>query len=407
MNKTRLAIALGFVAVTALALLAGCSKPAAQDGPPPGPPPVSVAAAIERQVIETDEFPGRIEAVEQVEVRARVTGYIQSINFKPGAEVKKGDLLFQVDPRPFENEVARAEANLAGTRAQLDLARIELARLEKLLADQATSRREYDDAAARVRNLEAQLRSNQAALDGARLNLSYTRVTAPVSGRVGKAEITVGNLVQGEVPNSPLLTTVVSSNPIYASFEIDERVFLKYVAKARGRAAQLPVAVGLADEEGFPHVGRLEFVDNRVDTQSGTARMRAVLENKDGRLTPGLFARVKIGDALQPRQVVLITDRAIGTDQNRRFVLVVDGENKAQYREVRLGRVVDRLRVIEEGLKPGELIVVNGLQRVRPGQPITPQTVQMEAGGEAPAAKRPDRMVAAGSNHVATHSEER
>jgi multidrug efflux system membrane fusion protein len=277
MNKARLAIPLGLVALVALGGLAGCSKPAAQGGPPAGPPPVSVAAAIERQVIDTDEFSGRIEAVEQVEVRARVTGYIQSINFRPGAEVKKGDLLFQIDPRPFANEVARAEANLANTRAQVDLARLELARFEKLLADQATSRREYDDAAARVHSLDAQLRANQAALDGARLNLSYTRVTAPVSGRVGKAEITVGNLVQGEVPNSPLLTTVVSSNPIYASFEIDERVYLKYVAKARGRATQLPVAVGLADEEDFPHIGRLEFVDNHIDRQSGTALMRAVL----------------------------------------------------------------------------------------------------------------------------------
>jgi multidrug efflux system membrane fusion protein len=388
MNKARLAIPLGFVALVALGGLAGCSKPAAQSGPPPGPPPVSVAAAIERQVIDTDEFSGRIEAVEQVEVRARVTGYIQSINFRPGTEVKKGDLLFQIDPRPFANEVARAEANLANTRAQVDLARLELARFEKLLADQATSRREYDDAAARVHSLDAQLRANQAALDGARLNLSYTRVTAPVSGRVGKAEITAGNLVQGEVPNSPLLTTVVSLAPIYASFDIDERVYLKYVAKARGRAAQLPVAVGLADEEGFPHPGRLEFVDNHVDPQSGTARMRAVLDNQDGRLTPGLFARVKIGDATQPRRAVLITDRAVGTDQSKRFVFVIDGENKAQYREVKLGRVADGMRVIEEGLEPGELIVVNGLQRVRPGTPVTPQTVPMEAGGPARRANR-------------------
>ena len=330
-----------------------------------------------KEIVETDEFPGRIEAIDQVEVRARVTGYIQSVHFKSGTEVKKGDLLFLIDPRPFEAAVAQAQATLGNTRAQLDLARTVLARNQALLAERATSKREYDEAAASVRSLEAQLRANQAALDTARLNLSYTRVTAPVSGRVGKAEITPGNLIQGEVPNSPLLTTVVSSNPIYVSFEVDEGAFLKYVANARGGA--LPIAVGLADEPGFPHVGRLEFVDNRVDPQTGTVRMRAVLDNKSGRFTPGLFARVKLGNAAQPRVAVLVADRAIGTDQSKRFVLVVDGENNAQFREVKIGRLVDGLRVIESGLEPGELIVVNGLQRTRPGAPVTPEKVPMDA----------------------------
>jgi multidrug efflux system membrane fusion protein len=351
---------------------------------------------VEKEIVETDEFPGRIEAVEQVEVRARVTGYIQSVNFQPGTEVRKGEVLFLIDPRPFENEVARADANVANTRAQFEVARTDFERSEKLLAERVTSRREYDDAVARVRSLEAQLRANQASLETARLNLSYTRVTAPVSGRVSKAEITVGNLIQGEVPNSPLLTTVVSLNPIYASFEVDERAYLKYVGKARARAAQLPVAVGLADEEGFPREGKLGFIDNRVDAQSGTVRMRALLDNKDGRLAPGLFARVQIGDAAQPRRAVLVTDRAIGTDQSKRFVLVVDAEGKAQYRGVKIGRLVDGLRVIEEGLKPGEAIVVNGLQRVRPGMPVTPQTVPMEADRNAPAGKRAGRVAAAG-----------
>ncbi|HEX9302577.1 MAG TPA: efflux RND transporter periplasmic adaptor subunit [Casimicrobiaceae bacterium] len=377
------------LAVGALAVLAGCSKPEAQGGPPPGAPPVSVAAALERDVIETDEFPGRIEAVDSVEVRARINGYIQSVQFKPGAEVHKGDALFVIDPRPFEAEVARAEATLATTRAQLDLARTELARNEQLLADQATSKREYDDAQAKVRQLDAQIRANQASLETARLNLAYTRVTAPINGRVGKAEITVGNLVQGEAPNSPLLTTVVSSSPIYASFEADEGAYLKYIGKARGGA--LTVAVGLADEQGFPHAGRLEFVDNRVDRQTGTVRMRAILDNKEGRFTPGLFARIKLGDSATPRKAVLVTDRAIGTDQSKRFVLVLSGENKAEYREVRIGRLVDGLRVVENGLKPGEVIVVNGLQRVRPGAPVTPQTVPMEAN----ASPAPSERVAA------------
>jgi membrane fusion protein, multidrug efflux system len=397
MNASSLAYRFSPIAFLMLVALAGCGEPAAQSGAPKGgPPPVSVAAAVEKDIVDTDEFPGRIEAVEQVEVRARVTGYLQSVNFQAGAEVRKGDTLFLIDPRPFENEVARAEANLANMRAQLEVARTEFERSEKLLAERATSKREYDDAAARVRSLEAQLRANQAALETARLNLSYTRVTAPVSGRVGKAEITVGNLIQGESSNSPLLTTVVSLNPIYAAFEIDERAYLKYAAAARVRAAHLPVAVGLTDEEGFPHTGRLEFVDNRVDTRSGTARIRAVLDNRDGRLAPGLFARVKIGDSSRPRKAVLVSDRAIGTDQSKRFVLVVNGGGTAQYREVKPGRIVDGLRVVEEGLKPGELVVVNGLQRVRPNTPVTPQTVPMEADRQAPAPKRPDRVAAAG-----------
>jgi multidrug efflux system membrane fusion protein len=284
--------------------------------------------------------------------------------------------LFVIDPRPFQAELARAEAALTNTRAQLDLARTELKRSELLLAEQATSRREYDDAVAKVRSLEAQLKALDAQVDIARLNLAYTRVTSPIDGRVGKAEITVGNLVQGEGPGSPTLTTVVSTDPVYASFEADEAAYLKYIAAARKGVS---VAVGLADEEGFPHQGRLEFVDNRVDPQTGTVRMRAILQNRHGRFAPGLFARVRVADGSAPRKAVLVSDRAIGTDQSKRFVLVVNRDNKAEYREVRLGRQVDGLRVVEDGLAAGERIVVNGLQRVRPGAPISPQPVAMAA----------------------------
>ena len=363
------------LALAGMALLQGCSKPQAQPAAPP-PPAVSVAAAVEREVMFTDEFPGRIEAVESVQVRARVSGYLQSVNFRPGAMVRKGDLLFVIDPRPFQAEVARAEAALTNTRAQLDLARTERKRSELLLAEHATSRREHDDAVAKVRSLEAQIKAQQALVDIARLNLAYTRVTSPIDGRVGKAEITIGNLVQGEGPSSPTLTTVVSTNPVYAAFEADESAYLKYIRAARGGLA---VAVGLADEQGFPHAGRLEFVDNRIDPQSGTVRMRALLTNKDGRFAPGLFARIRVGDSAAPRKAVLIADRAVGTDQSKRFVLVVNGENKAEYREIQLGRLVDGLRVVEKGLEPGERIVVNGLQRVRPGTPVTPQPVAMAA----------------------------
>ena len=362
-------------AAAGTALLAGCGQPQAQPAAPP-PPAVSVAPAIERQVVHTEEFPGRIEAIESVQVRARVSGYIESVHFTPGAAVKKGELLFVIDPRPFQAEVARAEATLANTRAQLDLARTELARHQTLLAERATSRREYDDAAARVRQLEAQSKAHQASVDIARLNLAYTRIVSPIAGRVGKAEITVGNLVQGEGPGSPTLTTVVSTSPVYAAFEADEATYLKYIAAGRNGLA---VAVGVADEAGFPHAGRLEFVDNRIDPQSGTVRMRAVLANKDARFAPGLFVRVRVGDRAGARKAVLVADRAIGTDQDRRFVLVVNGENKAEYRAVRIGRVFDGLRVVEEGLAAGERIVVNGLQRVRPGAPVTPQPVAMAA----------------------------
>src|SRR5688500_12117585 len=313
---------IGLALVVAVVALAGCSEPQAQQAPPP-PPAVSVAAAIEREVVSTDEFPGRFEAVESVEVRARVSGYLQSIHFRPGGQVRKGELLFVIDPRPFQAELARAEAALANTRAQLDLGRTELERHEQLLAERATSRREYDDAAAKVRQLEAQTRAHEASVDIARLNLAYTQIKSPIDGRVGKAEVTVGNLVQGDGPNSPALTTVVSADPIYAAFEADEAAYLKYIAQARNGVR---VAVALGDEAGFPHAGQRAFVDNRVDPQSGTVRVRAILPNKDGRCAPGLFARIRIGDSAAPRKAVLVADRAIGTDQSKRFVLVVNGE---------------------------------------------------------------------------------
>ena len=240
--RSRIISAVGLLlALAGLAALAACSEPQAQPAAPP-PPAVSVAAAIEREVVHTDEFPGRIEAVESVEVRARVSGYLESVNFKPGAAVRKGELLFVIDPRPFRAEVARAEATLGNTRAQLDLARTQLARQRQLLAERATSRSEYDDAAARVRSLEAEIDAHQASVDIARLNLAYTRIVSPIDGRVGKAEITVGNLIQGEGPGSPVLTTVVSSNPVYAAFEADEAAYLKYISARNG----LSVAVGLA-----------------------------------------------------------------------------------------------------------------------------------------------------------------
>ncbi|MBX9608318.1 MAG: efflux RND transporter periplasmic adaptor subunit [Gammaproteobacteria bacterium] len=366
----------------ALALLVACQKPEPPAAAAPGgAPPVTVAATITREVLDSDEFPGRIEATQAVRVRARVNGYVERVAFTPGSEVAAGDLLYELDARPFKARVAEAEAALAATEAQLALARTESKRQAQMLETQATSRREYDAAAAAVKNLEAARGANRATLARARLDLGYTRVTAPIAGRVGKDEITVGNLVQGENADSPVLTTLVSIDPVYVSFEADERAYLKYIAGARG--APLKVAVGLADEQGFPHAARLNFVDNNIESASGTVRLRATLSNAERRFTPGLFARVRLEAATGAREVVMVADRAIGTDQSKRYVLVVGADKVANYREVRIGRQVGGLRVIEDGLQAGESIVVNGLQRVRPGSPVTPSSVPMEKADQA------------------------
>ena len=372
--------------VAAVLLLSACDKlapPVVAPAPPP-PPPVSVASAFVREVLEADEFPGRIEAIQTVAIRARVNGYLHSVGFEPGTEVERGALLFVIDPRPFAARLAEAEAALADIQAQLELAGIELARHQQMLRDRATSRREFDAAAARVKSLQAGVRAGEATVESARLNLDYTRITAPIAGRVGMDEVTVGNLVQGENPDSPVLTTLVSVDPIYVTFEADERAYLKYITAAREQP--LTVQVGLADEDDFPHEARLEFVDNQVDVASGTVRMRAVLDNSARRFTPGLFARVRLSATTGARSVVLVAERAIGTDQSKRFVLVVADDGIANYREVQIGRQLGNLRVIESGLTAGERIIVNGLQRVRPGSPVSATDVPMEAPGTEPVA---------------------
>lgn len=367
--------------LVALALTA-CSRSESQPAPPP-PPAVSVAAAIEREVAEWDEFSGRLEAVESVQLHARVSGYIQSIHFKPGAEVKKGDLLVQIDPRPFQAEVARAEAALASAQTRQELAKTELARAQILLEDKAISQRDYDQQLASRKDLDTGIRAAQAALQTAKLNLEYASVRAPISGRISKEEVTVGNLVQGDGASPTLLTSIVSVDPIYASFEGDEQAYLKYTRLARSgvrpssRTTKNPVFMGLANEEGYPHKGYMEFVDNQIDPQTGTIRARAVFDNKDGSLTPGLFARIKlIGSGTY--RAVLIDEKAIGTDQSKKFVLVLGPESKLAYRPIKLGPLIDGLRVVSEGLKGGEVIVVNGIQHVRPGVQVQAQSVPME-----------------------------
>lgn len=371
--------------------LAGCLDANGNDAPAAAAasgPPVSAAVVVEKAVLETQEFSGRLEAIDVVEIRPRVSGYITAVNFKPGAEVKKGDVLFVIDPRPYQAEADRTRAAADAARARADLARLELDRAERLLADKAVAQREFDERAASQKELDASARAAAAEYEAARLNLAYTRVTAPIDGRVSKAEITLGNLVDA----SAVLTSVVSLERIYASFDGDEDTYLR-VSRRTHAGQPVEVKVGLAGEEGFPHAGRLEFVDNQLDSRSGSVRMRATLANADRQLAPGLFARVQIAGGAPSRQI-LIQDRAINTDQDRKFVYVVDKDGKAEYRAVKLGPLNDGLRVVRDGLKPGEKIVVNGLQRVRPGAPITAQTVPMVASA-APAAAQDAKVALA------------
>ena len=371
--------------------LAGCGPKeqaqAANASAAPQGVPVSAAVVIARAVSEQREFSGMIEAVERAQLRPRVSGYIERVMLKPGALVRKGDVLFLIDPRPYQAEVNRLEAGAASTRVKADLAQTDLGRAKRLLAENAIAQRDHDERQAVARQLDATARSDQAALQTARLNLAWTSVRAPFDGRVGKAEVTAGNLIDGNT----VLTTLVSNNPMYVNFNGDESTYLQLGKLVRGNPAALKVRIGLANEPGFPHEGRLDFVDNQIDPQAGSVRMRAVVDNKDGLLTPGLFAKVQLGRASAGGAASpLVAERAIGTDQNRKFVVVVAANKTAEFRPVQLGISVGNLRAITSGLKAGEQVVVDGLQRVRPGAPLTPQIVPMEApeGGTAsPAAK--------------------
>jgi RND family efflux transporter MFP subunit len=350
---------------------------ACREAPPPPPAPqVTVAAVVGRDVADWDEFTGRFEAVNTVDVRPRISGYVQRVAFAEGATVQQNDILFIIDARPYEAEVARAEADLERARSRAQLAGSELQRAQRLVATQAISREEYDTRTSGRAESGADVRSAEAALKTARLNLEWTTVRAPISGRVGRAEVTPGNLVQAGVPSATRLTTIVSLDPIHVAFDADEQAYLRFVQSAPaargGGAARLskrPVLIGLANEAGFPHEGAVDFVDNQLDPTAGTIRVRAVVSNRDRRFTPGLFARVKLTTGAQ-YGATLIDDRAIGTDQDRKFVLVLKADSSVEYRAVTLGPTVDGLRVVKDGLTPGEDIVINGLQRVRPGMKV-------------------------------------
>ena len=344
--------------------------------------PVSVATVVQSDVATWNDFSGRLEAVERVDIRSRVAGTVQGVHFREGALVKAGDLLLTIDPAPYQADVDRADAQVFAAQSRLTNAKSNYARAKQLLADHAISQREYDDSLNAQSEADANLRSAQAELQTARLSLGYTQVRAPVSGRVGKLEITTGNLVAAG-PGAPVLTTLVSVSPIYASFDADEQVVTRALrelpagASARAQIEKIPVQMGTVADTATPIAGHLQLVDNQVDGKSGTVRVRAVFDNADGSLMPGQFAHLRMGQ-VKADPALLINERAVGTDQNKKFVMVVGADDKAAYREVTLGANVDGLRIVTSGLKPNERVVVNGLQRVRPGSLIAPQMVAMK-----------------------------
>jgi multidrug efflux system membrane fusion protein len=346
--------------LSGLVLVVACSKSASAP-PQAGPPPaeVSVAEVALREVTPADELTGRIEAVDQVDLRPRVAGYVTAVHYRDGSEVKAGAPLFSVDARPYRAALARANAELSRAKARVELARVEAERAETLLKANAIARAERDATVSAAVQAEAELQAARANVELARLDLEHTRVRAPIAGRVGRAMVSVGDYVTAG-PQT-LLATIVSIDPVHVYFTGDEQRYLRLAS----RGGDLAVGVGLADETGHPHTGKVDFVDNHIDPATGTIRIRAVLPNPDKRLVPGLYARVRFTETGTIR-AMLVDDKAILTDQDRRYVYVLDGDTVAR-RDVKLGRVVDGMRVIASGLEPGERVIVNNIQKVFPG----------------------------------------
>lgn len=382
--RTRRFLALGAASVLSLAILAGCSGGQASETGAPPPPSVSVAPVLIKPVSQWDEFSGRIEAIENVELRPRVSGYIDRVNYTEGQEVKKGEVLFTIDARSYRAELARAQAELARARTQAELGRSEAERARKLSELQAISTEEYEQRRSAAAQAQANVAAAQAAVDSARLNLEWTQVRAPIDGRAGRALVTAGNLVTAG-DSASVLTTLVSLDKVHVHFDADERAFLRYAEMARKgerpseRDGKVPVQVALADDQGFPYSGTVDFLDNQVDRSTGTIRARAVLDNKERLFTPGLYARVRLLGSGEFK-AALIDDKAVLTDQDRRYVYVVDKEGKAQRRDVKLGRMVQGLRIVEQGLVAGDRVIISGVQKVFfPGMPVNAKVVAMDA----------------------------
>jgi len=377
-------------ALLALApLLAGCGdKPPAQAGGPP-PPAVTVAPPIQRTIVEHDEYVGRFVAANSVEIRSRVTGYLEDVHFRDGQTVAQGDLLFTIDRRPFQNTLDQARAGLAQAKANLAFAESDLARGQQLLRDKVITEQTFDQRLQAFRTAQAAVAGSEAAVRQAELDLQFTELRAPIAGRIGDRRVSPGNLVTGGTAGvGTLLATIVSLDPIRFEFTIDESSFLRYLRMAGGDLARisrdtaLPATLRLSDEPAFTHQGRMDFLDNVIDRSSGTIRARAEFANPAGLFTPGMFARVRV-PAAPPHEALLVPDAAIGSEQVRKYVLVVGPDGTALPRYVTLGEVVDGLRVVRSGIAADDRIIINGLMRVRPGQKVTPREQEPPASPQA------------------------
>jgi multidrug efflux system membrane fusion protein len=372
---------MGLLAAVTLMAMIGCGSHD-DSGSKQGPlPNVKIAQPLSQEVTEWDEYTGRIEAVNSVDVRARVSGYLEKVNFKAGDKVRKGDLLFQIDPKPFTAQLNYAEAELERAKSKHELAKNDLSRAERLFHAKAISEEEHDARSKGLREAVAAVQSAEANVYTARLNLEYTQVRSPIEGRVGRELITAGNVVNGG-GEATVLTFIVSTDPVYVYVDADERSVLKYRRQAQkgGRGSlgeeQTPVELAVADEVNFPHQGHLDYISPREDAATGTLTLRGVFANPDELLSPGFFARMRVRQSA-PYPAILLPDRAIGTDQAQRFVWVVNQENQVEYRKVELGAHIGQSRVITQGLKPEEWVVIEGIQKLKPGMKVNPERISL------------------------------
>jgi RND family efflux transporter MFP subunit len=358
-------------------VLAACGQSQQQAAPPP--PQVTVAKPLKRTLVDQDEYVGRFVPIDVVEVRARVSGYLDQVHFQDGQIVKQGDLLFTIDKRPFQNTLDQARANLETAKSNVVFTQADLTRGQQLLRDRTISEQIFEQRSQAFRNAQSAVAASEAMVRQAELDLEFTELRAPITGRIGDRRVTTGNLVTGGTGGSTtLLAVIVSTDPIRLEFTFDEASLLRYERLARdgrtdvtGRSGSAPVRLKLIDEKDFSHYGRMEFIDNVIDRSTGTIRGRAQFANADGLFTPGMFARVQV-PASAPYEALMVPDAAIGTEQVRKFVYIIDKENIARQRFVALGQAVDDLRVIKDGLSADDRVVVNGLMRVRPGQKVSP-----------------------------------
>jgi multidrug efflux system membrane fusion protein len=375
-----------------LVLIAGfaIALPASAQQGPPQSPAVTVAQPVERKVQEWDEFTGRFEAVDTVEVRARVSGYLNEVHFTDGQNVRKGDLLFVIDPRPFQRMVERLRAELAAAKARFDFAQKDFERARPLAKSENISEQVFQQRQKELSESEATVKASEANLAAAELDLEFTRILAPIDGRISRRLVSAGNYVTGASSSATLLTTIVSQDPIQFYFDVSEADYLKYVrlgaavSRADTAAAKLPVDLGLLDENRFPHRGFLDFIDNRIDQSTGALRGRALFENREGLFKPGLFARIRLAGS-DEYMALMLPDTAIASDQTNRFVYTVGEDGSVAYKPVTLGPIFDGLRVIRSGVAASDWVIVNGIQRARPGVKVTPQRSKIDVPAEAAA----------------------